>query len=174
MSGRCCAIRAMVERSVGRTGQFRAPAGCERGHIGRGTGCAAVQCISGGSPSSAGRLQSMSAWHQRCWNCCADMVGCRPRSQWLRTPALSLMSAPIRSQSCRICSLVAVRILAAMCAGEVRWPGRERAEQYDVQSWAMTRSLSLCQRLTRSAEGCHGPRLSSASRRSAWSGGARC
>ena len=45
------------------------------------------------------------------------MAGCRPLSQWLSTPARSLMSDPTRSQSRRIRSLAAANTLAAMCVG---------------------------------------------------------
>ena len=51
----------------------------------------------GGSVTSAGLLQRTSPWHQRFWNASAVMVGCRPLSQWLSTPARSLMSEPTSS-----------------------------------------------------------------------------
>ncbi|CAK0732828.1 hypothetical protein CVIRNUC_000188 [Coccomyxa viridis] len=47
------------------------------------------------------------------------MAGCLPLSQWLSTPARSLMSDPTRSQSQRIRSLAAANTLAAMCAGVI-------------------------------------------------------
>ncbi len=37
---------------------------------------AALQCMCGGSVTSAGLLQSTSSWHQRLWNTSAVMVGC--------------------------------------------------------------------------------------------------
>ena len=84
---------------------------------GSGTGCAAVQWMMGGSCVSSGRLQRASVWHQRCWNCSRVMAGCLPLSQWLSTPARSLMSDPTRSQSRRMRSLAASKTVAAMCAG---------------------------------------------------------
>ena len=80
-----------------------------------------------------------------------------PSSQWLRTPARSLMSDPTRSQSRRIRSLAAANTLAAMCV-EVTWrSGRDRAVQYAVHSCVMTNSLRRCQRLPNCGAGCHGP-----------------
>ena len=38
-------------------------------HCGSGTGCMAVQWMTGGSCTSSGRLQRASPRHQRCWNC---------------------------------------------------------------------------------------------------------
>ena len=97
---------------------------------------------------SSGRLQRASPWHQRCRNCSSVMAGCLPLSQWLSTPARSLMSDPTRSQSRRIRSLAAANTLAAMCAGVTWRSGRDREVQYAVQRCVMTRSLRRCHRLT--------------------------
>ena len=128
----------------------------------------------GGSVTSAGLLQRTSSWHQRLWNASAVMVGCRPLSQWLSTPARSLMSEPTSSQSRRIWILAAEMTLAAMCAGCVGCSGRDLARQYASHSCVMTSKRSRCHKLSYPAAGCQGPRLSSASRRSACSGGAGC
>ena len=81
------------------------------------TAALGVQWMMGGSCVSSVRLQSASPWHQRCWNCSRVMAGCLPLSQWLSTPARSLMSDPTKSQSRRMWSLAAAKILAAMCDG---------------------------------------------------------
>ena len=117
-------------------------------HCGSGTGCKAVQWMMGGSCTSSGRLQRASPWHQHCRNCSSVMAGCLPLSQWLSTPARSLMSDPTRSQSRRIRSLAAANTLAAMCAGVTWRSGRDREVQYAVQRCVMTRSLRRCHRLT--------------------------
>ena len=43
------------------------------------------------------------------------MAGCLPLSQWLSTPARSLMSDPTRSQSRRTRTLAAANTLAVCC-----------------------------------------------------------
>ncbi len=50
--------------------------------------------------------------------------------------------------------------------------GRNLARQCASHSWVMTSRRSLCQKLSKPAAGCYGPRLSSASSRSACNGGA--
>ena len=71
------------------------------------------------------------------------MAGCLPLSQWLSTPARSLMSDPTRSQSRRIRSLAAANTLAATCAGVTWRSGRDRAVQYAVHSCVMTRLVRV-------------------------------
>ena len=124
---------------------------------GSGTGCAAVQCMSRGWCSSFDMLQRMSAWHQRCLNCSVLSLGCLPLSQWLSTPALSLISVPTSSQSWRICCVAAASTRAAMRVAAICCSSCARAVQYAAQSCAMTSSLRRCQRLLSSVGGlsCH-------------------
>ena len=112
---------------------------------GSGTGCAAVHRLMGGSCVSSGRLQRASPWYQRCWNCSRVMAGCLPLSQWLSTPARSLMSDPTKSQSRRMRSLAAAKTLAAMCPGVTRRSGRDREVQYAAHGGCpMTSWKGMC------------------------------
>ena len=160
-SGVCCTASSSLEPSTGTS------TGARQSH----TSARMQPARSSWSVTSAGLLQRTSSWHQRLWNASAVMLGCRPLSQWLSTPARSLMFEPTSSQSRRIWILAAEMTLAAMCAGCVGCSGRDLAASH---SCMMTSKRSRYHKLSSPAAGCQGPRLSSASRRSACSGGAGC
>ena len=93
--------------------------GGEEHPAGSGTGCCALQRMSGCASGRASTVQRTPRWHQRAVNSSRLNVGSRPRSQSLSTPADSRMMAVTSRQSARRAFLQEDKMRAASCPGDV-------------------------------------------------------
>lgn len=117
---------AKGQREDGHTdSQFKALAGWEQSvvdqkhHAGSGTGCWALQWMTGCAPGSSSSAQRTARWHQRAANSSLVSVGSRPRSQSLSTPAVSRMLAAVSRQSASRAFLQDERMRAATAPGVI-------------------------------------------------------
>ena len=102
-------------------GQGRPGTMCGGGEhqAGSGTGCCALQRMTGCASVRASTVQRTPRWHQRAVNSSRLSVGSRPRSQSLRSPVNSRMLAVASRQSARRAFLQEHKMRAASCPGDV-------------------------------------------------------